>query len=252
MADSSGNTATVIRRVVIREDITPPVITLVGQATVTLNIGDTYDDEGATAEDNKDGVLTPFIDDGGSIEAVDTTKAGTYVITYDVADQEGNKAEQVIRTVIVKELITDEFELWATSAGLANLEADQQTPEADPDSDGIPNLLEYAFGGKPTTADRTVSLPKLETSDGKLVLTFYRLKTSLDANLKFEPQVTNSLSGTWETEGISVKGALEGVPQDDLPDGKSFADSDYERIEASASITGQSNSSELSQSLVQN
>ena len=81
--------------------------------------------------------------------------------------------------------------------------------------------------------------PKLETSDGKLVLTFYRLKTSLDANLKFEPQVTNSLSGTWETEGISVKGALEGVPQDDLPDGKSFADSDYERIEASASITGQ-------------
>ena len=201
--------------------------------------GDTYDDEGATAEDNKDGVLTPFIDDGGSIEAVDTTKTGTYVITYDVADQEGNKAEQVIRTVIVKELITDEFELWATSAGLANLEADQQTPEADPDSDGIPNLLEYAFGGNPTTADRTVSLPKLETLDGKLVLTFYRLKTSLDANLKFEPQVTNSLSGTWETEGISVKGALEGVPQDDLPDGKSFADSDYERIEASASITGQ-------------
>ena len=42
-----------------------------------------------------------------------------------------------------------------------------------------------------------------------------------------------------EAEGISVKGALEGVPQDDLPDGKSFADSDYERIEASASITGQ-------------
>ena len=66
----------------------------VGQATVTLNIGDTYDDEGATAEDNKDGVLTPFIDDGGSIEAVDTTKAGTYVITHDVADQEGNKASK--------------------------------------------------------------------------------------------------------------------------------------------------------------
>ena len=36
-------------------DTTVPVITLVGDATVTIEVGSTYTDDGATASDNYDG-----------------------------------------------------------------------------------------------------------------------------------------------------------------------------------------------------
>jgi len=42
----------------IASDTTPPVITLLGSTTVNLVVGSAYVDAGATALDNKDGVLT--------------------------------------------------------------------------------------------------------------------------------------------------------------------------------------------------
>ncbi|MBT5689526.1 MAG: DUF5011 domain-containing protein, partial [Opitutae bacterium] len=99
--DSSGNAATVERTVVVSNDNTPPVITLVGEVEVVVNSGAFYEDEGATALDEADGNLTPFIDDGGTVDAIDTSKPGEYIITYDVEDFSGNKAVQVTRKVIV-------------------------------------------------------------------------------------------------------------------------------------------------------
>ena len=72
--DLSGNTTTVKREVIITNDAVPPVLTLLGDAEVTINVGDNYEDAGAHVTDNKDGNLTPFIDDGGSIDAVDTSR----------------------------------------------------------------------------------------------------------------------------------------------------------------------------------
>jgi hypothetical protein len=236
--DQAGNTASTTRKVIIVDDIVPPVITLVGEATVTINVGDTYEDAGATAEDNKDGSLTPFIDEDGTVDAVDTSKAGTYIVTYNVSDLAGNKAVQVTRTIIVKETITDKFEQWLTDAGLAALPAEQQTAEADPDNDGLSNLLEYALGGKPTEAERAASiLPSLDTSSGTLSITFVRLKVSEDDSLTFEAQLTTTLSGSWDTTSVNITGALQGVDQANLPDGKDFAESKYERIRATAKTT---------------
>lgn len=76
-----------------------PEIKLNGSSTITINVGDKFTDPGATATDKKDGDLTNKIVITGK---VDTSKAGTYKITYTVEDSAKNKASAT-RTVIVKE-----------------------------------------------------------------------------------------------------------------------------------------------------
>jgi hypothetical protein len=80
-------------------DTAAPVITLLGQATVNLTIGDAYTDAGATATDNVDGDITADIVVGGDV--VDANTVGVYAITYNVSDAAGNAATQVTRTVNV-------------------------------------------------------------------------------------------------------------------------------------------------------
>ena len=82
------------------EDTTIPVITLTGDATVTIEVGSTYTDAGATALDNYDGDIT---DDIVTVSTVDTEAVGTYTVTYDVSDANNNDAVQVIRTVNVED-----------------------------------------------------------------------------------------------------------------------------------------------------
>ncbi len=81
-------------------DTEAPVITLNGDATVTVIVGDTFTDPGAQANDNVDGDLTGSITVGG--DTVDTNTIGTYIITYNVSDAAGNAAAQVTRTVNVE------------------------------------------------------------------------------------------------------------------------------------------------------
>jgi len=86
--DIAGNTVTVYRTVQVK-DLTPPVITLNGNASITINKDTTYTEQGATALDNVDGDLSANITISGN---VDTTNIGTYNITYSVSDNAGNKA----------------------------------------------------------------------------------------------------------------------------------------------------------------
>ena len=81
-------------------DTIKPVITLIGDAIVTLSVGDSYSDAGATASDNIDGDITSDINVTSN---VDTAVAGSYYVKYNVADSSGNKADEVIREVKVLE-----------------------------------------------------------------------------------------------------------------------------------------------------
>lgn len=85
-------------------DTIAPVITLNGSSTVQLNVGDTYNEQGATATDNVDGNLTSAIVISGS---VNTTIAGTYIRRYNVTDSAGNAAAEVVRTITVNSAPTD-------------------------------------------------------------------------------------------------------------------------------------------------
>ena len=78
-------------------DTTAPVITVAGDAQVTLQVGATYTDAGATAVDDRDGTIT-VVTTGAN---VDTSTPGTYTVTYTVGDLAGNQA-QATRTVTVE------------------------------------------------------------------------------------------------------------------------------------------------------
>ena len=80
-------------------DHTIPVITRVGDTTVSLELGSTYTDAGATAVDNIDGTITSSI--VADTSAVNVNAVGTYTVTYNVSDATGNAATQVTRTVQV-------------------------------------------------------------------------------------------------------------------------------------------------------
>ena len=100
VSDAAGNNATeVTRTVTVNPDTTEPVITLIGASTINLNVGDTYNEQGATATDNLDGNLTSSIVITGT---VNTASAGTYFVNYNVSDSSGNAAAQVTRTVNVQ------------------------------------------------------------------------------------------------------------------------------------------------------
>ena len=100
VSDTAGNEAQEVTRIVtVNPDTTPPVISLIGAGTINLNVGDSYNELGATATDNYDGNISSSIIIGGDV--VDNNNAGTYVVTYNVSDAAGNAANEVTRTVNV-------------------------------------------------------------------------------------------------------------------------------------------------------
>ena len=94
--DSSGNTAE-ITRTITKEDKIAPTITLKGNKTITLYLGNTWKEPGYTATDNCDNDITNNVVKSGT---VNPNKLGTYKITYTVKDMTGNQAV-VERTVKV-------------------------------------------------------------------------------------------------------------------------------------------------------
>ena len=103
--DAANNSATQVSRTVIVQtavtpDTTPPTLSLTGNTSVTISVGTTYNDEGATCEDAVDGTIIPTV----VSNTVDTTQTGNYAVTYSCTDDAGNNATPVSRTVLVHEV----------------------------------------------------------------------------------------------------------------------------------------------------
>ncbi|MDC1255928.1 DUF5011 domain-containing protein, partial [bacterium] len=91
-ADNNSNDITVTI-----PDTTPPVITLNGDSTISLFVGESYDELGANANDDVDGSVEVVISG-----TVDTSTAGNYPLTYTASDSAGNSAsvERIITLVL--------------------------------------------------------------------------------------------------------------------------------------------------------
>lgn len=93
------------------------------------------------------------------------TAPGAYFIVATVTDP--NHRGEARDTLVIRR----GYDLWTAAAGLEGAAA---APDADPDGDGRPNLLEYALGASPlaTDPDRT---PRFELHDGYPRFTYHRV-----------------------------------------------------------------------------
>jgi hypothetical protein len=83
--DAAGNSSSLTRELIV-QDTTPPEINLMGDATVTIELGESFSDSGAIANDNYDGELEVSVD----FSEVDLEQVGSYNIFYAVSDTSGN------------------------------------------------------------------------------------------------------------------------------------------------------------------
>jgi hypothetical protein len=94
--DASGNEAAQAFRTITVVDTTPPVITLLGSADLTVECGVPYNEPGADVTDTCENNLE-FLVTG----TVNTSAPGNYTLVYSASDSAGNVADTVTRTVRV-------------------------------------------------------------------------------------------------------------------------------------------------------
>jgi len=171
----------------IQSDTTPPFIELNGPTSVSIDWGGSYTDEGATATDDVDSVVTVM-----PSGAVNTSKPGVYTITFDATDAAGNAATQVVRTVTVS------------------------APSSTTGADGLSDLMRYALGGN--APGDSVAKPSSSVAGEYLVITAI-VRTDNPNKLTVVGEVVTDLdhyaSGT---SVVEVQG-VDADDQDGVPDG---------------------------------
>ena len=90
--------------------------------------------------------------------------------------------------------------------------------DGDPDGDGVPNLLEYAFGGESLGQDdderknmpRKKPLRRPSSGSANFQMTFVRRTSSSDSALTYTVETSNDMRG-WSSTGVSQVGSAEDV-----------------------------------------
>ena len=96
-------------------DLDAPVVRLNGSKEIILEVGSSFVDPFAVATDNYDSKL---VVQSKFDKELDTTKIGTYIISYWCVDSSGNVSEVVTRKIIVKEKSNTKEYLIAGGIGL--------------------------------------------------------------------------------------------------------------------------------------
>ena len=95
-----GNNGDNFSSIVVEDvvDTIPPIITLLGDASMSIGKDTIWEEPGYTATDNNDGDISNNVVRTGN---VNVNTLGQYIIQYDVSDNAGNNASPVYRTVNV-------------------------------------------------------------------------------------------------------------------------------------------------------
>lgn len=117
VTDENDNTASFTFNVTV-EDNVKPVITLNGEAAVSIVAGESFTDPGATFSDNVDGTGAATVSGN-----VNTAVAGSYTLTYSYTDASGNVADAVTRTVTVLPVDTQAPTITLNGEATLNVEA---------------------------------------------------------------------------------------------------------------------------------
>ena len=211
-------------------------VTKIGTGTWTLNGAQTY--SGATTV--SEGVLSLGQAALNDVAAVAIAAGAVLNLNFSGIDQVGSltingvvKPDGVYTSTTDPGFITGtgSIRVGAAPQGYASWAAGypfsvgvNDGPTNDPDGDGIPNLLEYVFGGIPVGAgaSNTSILPSQTLTTTDLVLTFKRSDLSeSDAVLKV--QWSDNLT-TWND--FATIGAVDALPAVDISEDSPTADLD--------------------------
>ena len=88
---------------------------------------------------------------------------------------------------------TGPYNAWIDAFNVPPLNAADKLPTADPDKDGIINLLEFVLGGNPVVSSSTV-LPSITLDGSDVVLTFKRSDASELNNISLSVEVSADLN----------------------------------------------------------
>jgi hypothetical protein len=122
--DAAGNSSSLTRQLIV-QDAMPPEINLVGDASVTIELGESFFDAGVLASDNYDGTLEVSADFSG----VDFEALGAYNTLYYVSDTSGNTSVKLGELIveppsvftIMLEWVASEFRQDVASLSLDNI-----------------------------------------------------------------------------------------------------------------------------------
>jgi|GEM_PF-17031 len=160
VSDSSGNEATSVRTLTIK-DIVPPVITLTGDAEIETSDG-VWVDPGATAEDDLDGDVTDSIEVGTDYVE---RKEGTFNFYYTATDKAGNAAK-AHRTLTVKDSAAPVITLSGASVIYVCV-GDGYTDPGAAANDAFEGALDVVTEGYPDTSNVGTYTVTYSASDSK-------------------------------------------------------------------------------------
>lgn len=113
------------------------------------------------------------------------------------------------RSAIWVEQLPTPYEVWISGYGLIGSDAEAS---ANPDSDKMPNLIEYGLGGNPTNAMDAGILPFFGRMDADGTNAFeYVYRRRLDADARglayFLEWIPDLIAGIWTNDGYTVVGS---------------------------------------------
>ena len=157
-------------------------------------------------------VTGALVVDGATVRITGTPLAASYTLATSTTAITGTPVLQTpftgysLVTVGNSLMLATPFGKWAAEHGLTGNNA---LPTADPDGDGLNNLLEFVLGGNPNASDNASVSPALQDTGAALVVTFKRSNASELQAVACVVQVGTDIA-TWNPANDIVIGPVSG------------------------------------------
>jgi len=203
-SDPSGNSAINVTRTVdvVKGDV--PVITILGNNPETVELGDAYIDEGATASDTEDGDLTDLIIESNN---VNSNSVGEYTVDYEVTDKSGNTvvASRIVN-VVDSSVTVHVSDLDAKTSGNKNWHATVTINVDNQEDNSMAGVtVQGEWSGDETGSDSCVtdSLGQCEVTQSTKGTTLTFTVTSLSGtDIVYDSTANNDPDG--DSDGTSI------------------------------------------------
>lgn len=152
-------------------------------------------------------------------------QTGTNTLAVEIHQGSAGSSDIVMDAELASVRTQTVYQAWLGGYGLPVDGSGDGGNAADPDGDGLPNLLEYALGGSPTKASSPSLRPQAAMLNDELALTFERPKSATGVIYQVEASTTLE-PGSWSGAGVITEVISE--------------DATRQVIRGSATVEGQS------------